>query len=122
MKRLNWAVGPYGVRPAGKSDQCFYCSAKVGTQHTEGCVIRHQTVVIRATFELVVDVPEDWDGEHVEYLFNEKMCPSDVARRLSEVLQAENHGVLDSIEVKYVREATAEDEEDCGVKVLDLKT
>jgi hypothetical protein len=27
-----------GIRPAGNSDECFYCNQKIGTSHKEDCV------------------------------------------------------------------------------------
>jgi hypothetical protein len=67
MKRTDWPVTPYGVRPRGAPNECFYCRAKLGTQHALGCVIRSRTVVIRTIVEHTVDVPEDWGIRLIEF-------------------------------------------------------
>jgi len=38
---MNWPIvtaGDDGIRPAGRSDECFYCHQKVGSPHTKRCV------------------------------------------------------------------------------------
>lgn len=74
MKRATpWTVEPDddGIRPAGPSDACFYCSAKVGEIHHSDCVIRQRTVVLRFEFEYTVLIPEDWDQHMIEFHRNE---------------------------------------------------
>ena len=67
MKRKDWTVGQYGIRPVGKPDRCLYCDSKIGDQHKEDCVIRSKTVVINFNIEMVVDIPEYWTKENIEF-------------------------------------------------------
>lgn len=115
MRRNNWPVADYGVRPAGPQDACFYCQAKLGTQHRMGCVIRDRTIVVRLTVEYVRTVPEDWSVEQIEFFHNEgTRCSDNDIEELQELcsrLEKDEAGCLcDVSSVVFVREATAEDE------------
>lgn len=114
MKRENWPVGDYGIRPAGKPDECFYCNVKRGEQHKAGCVIRCQTVVVRMTVEYVVDIPESWGAENLEFQRNEgSWCSDNGVRELQSLMDrvdAAGGCLCPMIEYAFVREATAEDE------------
>lgn len=117
MKRDTWIVGPYAIQPAGKPDECFYCRAKIGTEHAAGCVMRSRTVVIRTIVEHVVDVPEDWGEGMIEWHHGEKMCVIDslkavgaLAARLEEADVGCCCGRIE-LDAEYVREATDEDEQ-----------
>lgn len=122
MKRNNWEVKDYGIRPAGDSEHCFYCGEPKGSIHKEDCVIRSRTVVIKMEAELVVDVPEFWDEEQINFHRNKgSWCATNV---LSELERLDNRlgclcGVL---KFKYLREATEEDEESQKIYVKDFES
>lgn len=104
------------IRPAGLQDRCFYCNQLLGTEHKSDCVIRERTIVIRATIEYVVDIPEDWDRDQVEFHRNEgSWCSSNFINEMKTL--EERIGCLCSLtDFEYIREATEEDEERCGYK------
>lgn len=60
-----------GIRPAGKPDECFYCSEKVGQKHKLDCVTITRKVVVEYAFTLVIDFPQTWDKEDIEFNRNE---------------------------------------------------
>ena len=114
MKRTDWTVGEYSVRPAGKQGECFYCKTKVGGQHKEDCVIRSRTVNLDVTIHMVMDVPEDWDEGQINFHYNDgSWCASNLLSYLNH--RDGNVGCLcDITDIKYVGEATEEDEERYG--------
>ncbi len=99
---------------------CFYCSQPVGAEHKPDCAMRKRTVVIKMTLEYVVDVPEHWTKENIEFHRNDGTWCSDNAlgelEELSKYLETSDKGCLCSAaEFEYLREATTEDEERYGV-------
>ena len=123
MKRDNWPVGDYAIRPMGKPDTCFYCGAKIGEEHNQGCVIRERTIKVRMTLEFVVDVPEHWNEDTINFRYNESSwCASNILNKLQ--YRDENFRCLcDCATFEYIGEATEEDEEDWGVvKVKELES
>jgi hypothetical protein len=111
MKRDNWPVEDYGIRPADKPTECFYCHEPKGGVHKLDCVIRQRTVVVELKMELVVTEPESFDPDSIEFGFNESSsCQSNiVTNRLGELVDRLGC-VCGLIEVKFLREATPEDE------------
>lgn len=67
----------YGIRPAGKKDECFYCHSKIGEQHKKDCVIVCKKVKLKATIEFVLDVPNHWEKENILYHYNNGTWCSD---------------------------------------------
>jgi hypothetical protein len=127
VKREDWTVGEEGVRPAGKPDECFYCHSKVGDQHAAECVIRKRTVVVEMTIKYVIDVPEAWDESNIEFHRNESSwCANNARQELLELFdyvdKAGGSCLCDRVQYKYVREATENDEKDCGVLVTLLSS
>ena len=122
MTRKDWTVGKYGVRPAGKPDECFYCEAKVGEQHKPNCVIREKTIVTRMTIDFVDSVPESWDEDLIDFHYNDSSwCATNVLHRLEE--RSNFHCLCDVASFEYLRDATEEDEENWGVvKVNELES
>lgn len=110
MKRENWVVGEYSVRPAGDPDKCFYCGRKVGETHEPTCVIRKRTAVVDVTVRMVMTFPENFNPDHIEWQYNEgSWCASNIIDRLDDM--HERLGCLcDHFELKFVREATEQDE------------
>ena len=119
MKRTDWIVGEYGIRPYGKNDACFYCKAKVGEQHKEECVIRERTVNVDFVIHAVMSVPETWDEDQINWHYNEgTWCASNLLRILAN--RDDDDRCLCSItEAKYIGEATQEDEEEFGICRVD---
>ena len=60
----------YGIRPAGKQDECFFCGSKIGERHKNDCVVCCKKVKLRATIEFVTDVPFSWNKEEIEFHYN----------------------------------------------------
>lgn len=122
MKKEDWEVKDYGIRPAGSDYECFYCGVKKGNQHKEGCVIRKRTVVVKMEIEIVLDVPEDWDENFINFHKNESSwCASNIISELQRM--DEKTGCLcEFTEFKYLREASEEDEENFQVFVKDIPT
>ncbi len=120
MKRDNWIVGNYSVRPAGEPDRCFYCGELLGKIHKEDCVIRSKTVVVEFKIEVVVEVPEFWDSNDVDYRFNESSWCCD---NLIEMIRREDGCLCSHVEANYLREASEDDEDFWGlVKVDELES
>lgn len=61
----------YGIRPAGKQDECFYCHSKIGEQHKKDCVVVCKKVKLKATIEFVSAVPNHWKKENILYHYND---------------------------------------------------
>lgn len=117
MKRDSWPVTPADARPAGKPDECFYCHTPMEGEHLPDCVCRDRTVVIAATFELVVRVPENWDAAMVDFHLNESSsCDDNVLVKLdnlSDRLEKDGACLCANFSGEYLREATEEDEGLC---------
>lgn len=120
MKRTNWEVGEFSVRPAGVQDECFYCGSKVGDQHKDTCVIKSRTVLLDCTVRVVMPVPECWEVEQIRYHYNNGSWCAD---NLLSYLEARNKNVKGCLcpitKVSFVREATREDEESFGWNSID---
>ncbi|WP_340032596.1 hypothetical protein NSQ20_12085 [Paenibacillus sp. FSL K6-1122] len=121
MKRKDWIVTEYAARPAGKPNRCFYCHSLIGESHASECVIRNRTVVMDFTIRMVMDVPESWKDEDVEFRYNKGSWCAD---NLIEMIVREEDGCLcPHVQAKFVREATPDDEEKWGlVRVDDLQS
>lgn len=121
MKRHTWKVDLHSTRPAGKPDECFYCQAKIGDDHRKGCVIRSRTVMVRVSFDLIREVPEDWEASMVEFHMNESSsCADNLIEEIS--TQAERLGCACGVtEGVFLREATEEDEETFKRKIADAE-
>jgi len=61
----------YGIRPAGKLDECFYCRAKVGEPHKKDCVVIVKRVKMRFTIEVETEEPCSWSKKDIEFRYNE---------------------------------------------------
>lgn len=44
-----------GIRPAGASDECFYCHQKVGEPHQRDCVIVTKRVRVRYLIDVDIE-------------------------------------------------------------------
>jgi len=124
MKRDNWVVGDYGIRPLGDPNHCFYCGQRIGENHKEGCAIREKTVVLDCTIRIVMDVPEFWDVDQIEFHYNDgSWCADNLLNFIQNRNSNTGRCLCDCTTVKYVRDATNDDEDDWGdVRVLELKS
>lgn len=114
MKRNDWTVDKYSIRHTGTPNECFYCNAKVGEQHKEDCVIRSRTVNIDFTIHMVMDVPECWDENDINFHFNDgSWCASNLLSRLA-IRENSDRCLCNITDAKYIGEATEEDEERYG--------
>jgi hypothetical protein len=126
MKREDWT----------SSNICIYCGAKVGDEHKDKCVIRSRTVVINVTVPLVVSVPENYTVENVNFKYNDSsFCSSNLQRDITHMfnhLKKLEDDKVPEVEyclcfrpehtVRYIREATENDELQFGVYVKELPT
>jgi hypothetical protein len=122
MKRDNWKVDEYSIRPAGDPNKCFYCDTPRGGEHKADCVIRSRTVVVKMTAQYVVQVPEYWDADQIEFHRNEgSWCASNGIAEL-EQMEGRVGCLCGSIEYAYVREASAQDQLDNKLFVEDCQS
>lgn len=114
MKLDKYIVTEDSVAPAGKSDECFWCQAKIGEQHKEDCTNAKRTVMINVSIDTIIDMPFGWSKEDIEFYLNESSsCATNILRHLVKLegkLKDTNSCLCDSISCKYLREAAAGDE------------
>jgi hypothetical protein len=117
MKREDWEVKEYGIRPAGKPDECLYCKVKKGKQHKTDCVIRQKTIVTKIEIEILQHVPEFWNDDDINFHLNESSwCADNIIDELLE--QSERIGCLcGQFKGSFLRDATKEDEENFSFSV-----
>jgi hypothetical protein len=138
MNRDNWKVGKEGIRPNGDPHKCFYCGCSLGRQHALDCVIRQKTVVIDITVRVVVDVPEHWGPDKINFRYNEStscadnLIPlidravesmkriSEDEREFDERPDGKSGCLCEHTRVEYIREATEQDEAAFDLKVAEL--
>jgi hypothetical protein len=125
MRRDDWTVGDEGIRTAGKPDECFYCHAKRGAQHSADCVIRSRTVVVSMELEYVIHVPEHWTPDSIEsHRENSSWCANNALTELAALAEHTSRDgspcLCNRATFRYVGEATADDENECGVRAEDL--
>jgi hypothetical protein len=118
VRRKDWAITNHATRPAGKQGECFYCNNKLGEQHKPECVIKSKTIVADFTIRVVLDVPERWDKSAIENHYNHgSWCADNLIGVLERKLQKEC--LCNNSRMKFVREATKEDEEEWIVTKVD---
>lgn len=75
-----------GIRPAGRPDECFYCSQTVGDEHARDCVIVTRPIVMDICVDLpertlrgtwALDVPHSWDEEMIRFRYGESTWCAD---------------------------------------------
>lgn len=75
----------FGIRPAGKPDECFYCQRKIGEEHGRECVMVVKTVEIAYTFTIPVQVPHFSSSRDIEFLRNESSsCANNILAELQD--------------------------------------
>src|SRR5580700_10927309 len=75
VARVEWpTVDPQddGIRPAGRSDECFYCRSRVGQEHARDCTIVTKVIEMSVVVDLdgytargvwTLTVPHEWDED-----------------------------------------------------------
>ena len=100
----------YGIRPAGATDACFYCNARVGEPHHDDCVIIRRTNTYRVFAggrQVAIwkhDEPVSWDNELGEFQKNEGSWCAD--------------NILDDDGFEHLRELIPDEEGACLCGVL----
>lgn len=67
----------YGIRPAGKPDECFFCHSKVGEEHKSNCAVIEKIVRVQYTYTIDIAVPHHWDAHNIEFHRNESSWCAD---------------------------------------------
>lgn len=121
MNREDWPVQEYGIRPAGSPDHCFYCGRARGTIHKTDCVIRQRTVVLRFEIEMVCEAPERETPDDIESRYNEgSWCGGNIIDYLEQYRERTGSCMCNEVTVKFVREATEEDEKTGNLTVAEI--
>lgn len=104
LEYTNKVTKENGPRPAGKSDECFYCHNKLGEDHKKDCVCRRKTVVMEYTFKLVIEMPQSFTPYDIEFNRNDgSWCASNAIEELKEMTK---DGCLCNVfKAKYLGEA-----------------
>lgn len=120
MKRKNWTVGNYGIRPVGDPDKCFYCGVEKEGVHKKDCVIRSRTIVMKMEIELVMEVPEFWTKKDCEFHKNESSwCANNILPSIEKIV--DDHGCICGLtRFKFLRETTPLDEDYYNIHVNDI--
>lgn len=100
-------VKPEDERTANRGTGCCtYCQQPIGSQHKVDCVAWRKRVMVRATIEYPVTVPNCWDKEDIEFNRNEgSWC----AGNLTDELEKGPECLCWHTKFKYLREATTDD-------------
>src|SRR5437016_5052286 len=111
MRKPNREVTPDDVTARSSDGTCFYCSATLGREHNKGCVVHTRTVIVEVTLRFLREVPDDWSEDQIEQHRNLSghtdgddcaVCAFNTLNTLS--------GPMFLRDLRFVREATAEDE------------
>ncbi len=120
MKRKNWIVGEFSVRPKGNPGECFFCKHKLGMQHAKDCAIRERSVVVRATIDVTAYVTEDMPNAMITEAFNDPEWLQGELGYLLELLIREPYRLHEVSTVQYLREATSIDERRAKRRLSDI--
>lgn len=59
------------MRPSSTERRCFFCLEPIGEYHLNECVLVRKKIKVRMTVEYIADCPASWDGDNVEFRYNE---------------------------------------------------
>lgn len=94
---------------------CLYCEGKLGEEHGFNCVCRKRTVVVRLEIEYVIEVPESWTPEYIDFHRNKSSwCCDNGIDEINEMINRAGDNICATCNKSkyfYVREATKKDEE-----------
>ena len=105
MKKFK--VTKKATRPAGDKNRCFYCGQKIGEYHKEDCVLINKKVLVRATIEYEVNVPNNWKKSDIEFHRNDgTWCSSNMLRELDEIIK-EDGCLCPHTKFKFIKETSS---------------
>lgn len=114
MNTTSFIVKPSDIRLGRPDGTCFYCRAELGKEHAIGCVIRKRTIIVQVTFDLLLEVPENWNEYDIEFWMNEgSSCANnlhaDIGRQINR-MHGQHYCMCGLTHGKFIREATEQDE------------
>jgi hypothetical protein len=93
------------MRPASRLRQCFYCHARIGSEHKEDCVLIRRPVRLRAIIEYDVLEVASWSAEQIEFYRNEQWCADNIIAELDGLRHARKSCLCGAVKFAFVREA-----------------
>lgn len=125
MRRSSWPVAPNDASMSDRA-KCRHCGAPLGAEHVADCVCRQRTVVVCMAIEYVIEVPEHWDADNIEFHRNESSwCAGNAQSELDALFEyTKENGDCVCLLTKYsyVREASEDDEDKCGARIDPART
>ncbi|MGB8834072.1 MAG: hypothetical protein WCC95_18120 [Candidatus Sulfotelmatobacter sp.] len=97
--------------PEKANTHCLYCK-QPATNHAADCHVPLRTVVVEFKTKMVIRMPQTWDENMVNFTMNESSaCMSRYVDQLYEETHEKENlcQICFRSEMKYLREATAED-------------
>lgn len=100
---------------------CVQCCALLGEEHEPNCIFRKRTVVIKLEVEYVVDVPDSWEEDDIDFHRNESSwCSDNGIEEIQDMLKRTKGCLCGKCSWSYVREANERDEESCQLFISKL--
>lgn len=88
----------------GNNIECGYCTSRIGEEHKKGCVCRKKNINVKIHINMVMDVPEDWDKEQIDFHYNKgTWCSSNIIEEL-ESLDKKIGCLCQFIKVEYIND------------------
>lgn len=110
-RKDTWIVKPEDERPARPDGTCFYCGEPIGGKHKYDCVIPQKSVMVDFTIRLPVLVPNSWDKDQIESLYNGSSWYCDnLLNYISEWKEKSGRCLCDAVEARYVSDADADED------------
>jgi hypothetical protein len=97
--------------PEKRETHCLYCK-QPAVAHAPTCHVPQRTVVVEFKTKMVINMPQTWDEGMVNFSMNgSSACMSRYVEQLHEETNQEENicHICFRSEMKYLREATAED-------------
>jgi hypothetical protein len=104
--------------PEKASTHCLYCRQPV-PHHSAECVVPQRTVVVELVTRMVITMPRSFDEAAINFSMNgSSACSSRYIEQLYEEANREEGvcAICHRTEMKYLREATAQDHQDLHFK------
>lgn len=89
MKRMPRVIKKdYGIRPAGKPDECFYCGREIGEEHAEDCVVVTKEVLMEYSIRIPIRVPYHWGEDQMNFHKNgSSWCANNAIREIWQLIK-----------------------------------
>ena len=82
-------VDESAVAPAGRPDECFWCTAKIGDDHKTECVTQTRKVKVRAIIEYEIDAPRSWTAHDIVFHRNySSWCADNIVNELQQITES----------------------------------